>query len=125
MASHKEAALAGIRDHGLKWKHRLRAARHIKTISEIINKEDFTESEYNPLQMAMIAFATSFEEFAKRKGIELDYSAEEAIEWLKEEPVSAENLEFFDGTTGFIEELRHRLNEIYDFADYHRILICE
>ena len=110
-----EAALAGIRDNGRHWRKKIGGVRSaIEAVRDGVTAKDQAAIE-GAMRAIGAAFRAVFDEDQASSG-ELD-----ALEWFEQETVG---YEIQNGTLHeFEQEFDYRMNELYDWADYHRVLV--
>lgn len=109
------AAMDGVSANGLKWKYHIRGfRRHIDDM-----KVAFAEGDVSGMEFCLRGIGAKMRPYMTGPGATMSES--ETIEWFETESPA---YEFENGIEDeFKDEFDHRLGEIYDFADYHRILL--
>ena len=110
-----EAAMDGIKVNGLKWKRQMRGTASLVQAANAA----FEARDLDRLHGCMRRIGKKFRD---AMGAEIDGRDEDALQWFEEETA---DYEFENGDeNGFKEEFNFRLGELYDWADYNRVLVC-
>ena len=109
------SAQAGIKQHGVIWKHT------IFDVPKLLLEVDAAKKVHNS-----VAINAAMRRIAGKFGAYFDddnaSSGEvEALEWFTEE--DSDYWMESDDVEGFEEEFNYRLGELYDFADFNRIWV--
>lgn len=105
------AAIAGIGANGLRWRYEVRLSDLSKIVGEINDSGPDVRGE--ELARTLHGIAKRTRKFLELKGIEADFPALEALQWL----------EGFDVSDVDMEAVNEALNDLWDFFDYERILV--
>ncbi len=111
---YSEAARAGVREFGPLWRGRIYAKQHIDAAVESIGAGD--------RDRIVSSFRSIHKAFSRpmKKG-EMSSGEEDALEWFEME---TPDYEIEKGLLHeFRQEFEYRMNELYDFADYNRLLV--
>lgn len=121
--SHKEAAIAGVRDNGLRWCYTLRG---VKNGMEALRKVLETAPSHEPIDAALHEIGRCFRRFLDQHpdlADEMTMAQSDAVAWLEQESCR------YEFEHGEMEEFRnnvdHYMGELYDWADYHRVLLTD
>lgn len=109
------ASQAGIRQHGVMWKHTISG---VNELLETVEAE-LIAGDAAAVDAALRRIANRFTPFFNEDN---NTSSEaDALEWFQHE---GSNYWIEGGELDeFHEEFNHRLNELYDFADFNRIWV--
>lgn len=128
-----EACIAGIEKNGLKWMARGPMIKDLATeVGNLRNMADDGKLKYSHMDRITAvaqAIGTQVEAWAsqiKNEDVKADFttSHEEDIEALKDMNVELDIRNgLIDEAEEAIEDIVHRLNSLYDFFDYYRILV--
>lgn len=112
-----EAAIAGIRDNGREWKYRVPSMKLFSEIlDEAIDNRDLDRAHLMLRGIANVAKAM----VSKVPADDFSYMSE-ALEFFENETLDYE-FENMDEEE-IKENINYHLSSMYDYADYHRILV--
>lgn len=120
-----EAAMAGIRDNGRGWRHQIRGLKPLTDQLARFNDQGGPEDPGDAAKLdgVLKAIAQKVRTFAENKdGLEIDYQLEDALEWL-EDSFAVEHLAETQDPEVYMEEANYQLNQVWDWADYNRVLM--
>lgn len=112
------AAVDGVAANGLKWRFTVQAkeaALRFGALREQIKDDLAARAE---IEACASMIATAFKRCAERHGeLTTGVEFEDAVEFLTDEKIG-------DDPATWLEEASGWLSQLYDWADYHRVLVC-
>lgn len=120
-----EAAMAGIRDNGRGWKHRINGLKPLTETVARFNNQNGPENvgEAAELDGTLKTLARKVRTFVENEdGLEIDFRLEDALEWL-EDSFAVEHLAETQDPEVYMEEVNYQLGQVWDWADYNRVLM--
>ena len=115
-----QAALDGVRVNGLRWRHTINGVRmHSKIVGELgdkIKDGDAGPETLESFKTAIRAMMVPIGRFFDRHTDLFDSDTADAIE-------ECEGFQFWGDPAERVDDVRYSLTQIYDWADYHRVLM--
>jgi hypothetical protein len=123
-----EAAIAGIGANGLGWRKEIHGLKRL--VDHMVSDEGpYENRDADACEKLLHSIWEAFDNFLNRNPelreiVDRDFSFRDTLDWFRDENPSYEFAEE-EGAKAedFIENYKFRMNELYDFCDYHRILI--
>ena len=112
------AALEGISANGLSWRHTISGAgAHSARFAELVDAGLDTPERRAEAEACVEAIVSIFTRFSQRRPeLHTSCAFDDALEWLRENKID-------DEPEAWVSETRAFLNDLWDWADYWRVLV--